>query len=292
MRWFLPVALVACGKHHEPGPIDREAARGVFELVEIAAPPGMSGLAVDERGVMWAIAERHRQVIEIELTGDPRVSPPRLTVHPLEGVPAGIDTEAIAWIGDGQLAIGAEGAATPTAAILFGELRDANVVVTRTRPLTSAELGVQLTINHGIEAVCGTAAELLAAGETVGKHPDGMRYAPLVRLRGDSLTVTKLRLTTDRGKLSALHCTFGPDGTADVLAIERHYGVARILRFTVARDQAEVTPTVDLDLHPILRDALNLEGIVRLPDGRIVAINDNQSKGTNGATQLLVFAKR
>jgi hypothetical protein len=285
MRLVLIVALVACGKHHEQSHVERGAARGAFEVVPLDAPPGMSDLTLDDRGVMWAIAERDRHVLELEL-GKPPV------VYALDGVPAGTDTEGLAWLGNGQFAIGAEGAAEPTAAILFAELRQQRLVVTRTRALTSAELGVELTINHGIEAVCGRGDELLAACETVGVLPDGTRYAPLVRLHGDVLTVAKVRLTSDRGKLSALDCAFDEAGTAEVIAIERHFGVSRILRFTAARDATEITPTIELDLHPMLHDSLNLEGIVRLRDGRWVLINDNQSKGRKGPTQLLIFPKR
>ena len=93
--------------------------------------------------------------------------------------------------------------------------------------------------------------------------------------------------TDSKGKISALYCTLDPDGTAHVVAIERHYGVSRILRFTAKRGDAEVTPTVELDLAPILHDSLNLEGIVQLPDGRLAAVNDNQGRSVNGPTELL-----
>ena len=192
MRLGPLLVRAACGKQHEAGSIDREAAQGLFEQLPLEAPPGMSDLTLDDRGVMWAIAERDRQVLEIELDG----ATPRITAYPLDGVPAGVDTEGIAWLGNGRFAIGAEGAHTATAAILFGELRMQRLVITHTRALSSADLGVELTANHGIEAVCGTSDELLAASETVGRLPDGTRYAPLVRLRGDALASTKVRLTS------------------------------------------------------------------------------------------------
>lgn len=286
MRLLALLALVACSKH-DPGNLDKEAAKGVFEEVPIKAPPGVSDLSVDDRGVLWAIAERDREVLEIELG-----TPPRVTVHPLDGVPSLVDTEAIAWLGDGRFAIGTEGALQATASIMFAELGPERVTVTRTLELTSKALGVELTINHGIEALCGRGDDLLAATETVGKLPDGTRYSALAWLSGNQLTVTKVRLTTTKGKLSALYCTFDSDGTAQVIAIERHYSVSRILRFAVKRGDPEVTPTVELDLAPILRDSLNLEGIARLPDGRLVAINDNQGRTVKGPTELLVFAKR
>jgi len=285
MRLCLLVVLAACGNGHEEGVLDKQAAKGVFEEVPIPAPPGMSDLTLDDHGVMWAISERDRAVLQLEL-GKPPV------VYPLEGVAPGIDTEAIAWLGDGKFAIGTEGNTEATASIMFAELEGQELVVKRTRKLTSDELGVRLTENHGIEALCASGDELLAATESVGKLPDGTRYSALVRLPGEALSVTKLRLTTKVGKISALYCTFAPDGTAEVLAIERHYSVSRILSFTAQRDAAEITPKVELDLAPILHDSLNLEGIVRLPDGRLVAINDNQGETVRGPTELLVFAKR
>ncbi len=290
MRLVAVLALVACSK--EPGKLDREAARGVFDELQIVAPPGISDLSIDDRGVLWAVAERQPQVLEIELAMPPLVGPPKITVHPLLGVPAGTDTEAIAWLGSGRFAIGTEGGVQARASIMFAELGTTGLTVTRTRELSSKELGVDITANHGIEAVCGRGDELLAATESVGKLPDGTRYSALARLHGDELSITKVRLTTDKGKLSALYCTFGPDGTAHAIAIERHYGVSRILRFTAKPGDAEVTPTVELDLAPIIHDSLNLEGIAQLPDGRLVAVNDNQGRSANGPTELLVFAKR
>jgi hypothetical protein len=245
----------------------------------------MSDLTIDDRGVMWSIAERDRQILELEL-GKPPV------VHPLEGVPAGTDTEALTWLDDDHFAIGIEGNDEATAGIMFAERRGDAIAVTKTKPLTSAELGVPLTKNHGIEALCGHGDELLAATESVGKLPDGTRYSALARLQGDSVNVTKLRLTTDKGKISALYCRFDAAGTADVYAIERHYSVSRILHFVAKRGDTEITPTVELDLAPILHDSLNLEGLTRLPDGRLVAINDNQGSSVTGPTELLVFDRR
>jgi hypothetical protein len=288
MRSLLLVALAACDRGEPPGVLDKNAARGVFDEVVVSTPPGMSDLSIDDRGVMWSIAERRREVVEIDLAQEP----PRITAHRLEGVPAGIDTEAIAWLGNNRFAIGTEGALVATAAILFAELDQQRMIVTRTRPLTSLELGVSLTGNHGIEAICGKGDEIFAASESVGRMPDGTRYSAFVRLDGDTLHVTKLRLTSEKGKISALYCTWDDAGSVQVIAIERHFGVSRVLSFTVRRDDVEVTPTIVLDLGPILRNSLNLEGIVRLPDGRLVAINDNQGKVVRGPTELLVFTKR
>jgi hypothetical protein len=281
------LGLAAC-ESHKIGPMDREAAKKLFDEIALpTAPPGMSDLTIDDRGILWSIAERDRTVLEI----DPSKQPVAVTAHPVQGIAEGVDTEAITWLGNGTFAIGTEGGNGPSAAVVSAELRGSAIVATATRDLSNGQFGVLLTSNHGIEALCGRAGELLAVAETVGKDVD-KRWAPLVRIRGDEVKLTKLWLTTKTGKISAITCTLADDGTAQVTAIERHFGVARVLSFKLDRSQTEVTPTVDLDLHPILHNAFNLEGIARLPDGRIVAINDNQSSKVSGPTQLFVFHPR
>ncbi len=282
----LPLALCACEERRgNKAPIDRAAADALFEQLPIEAPPGMSDLTVDEHGVLWAISERDRLVLEIQL-GKPPIQ------HKLEGLTLGLDTEAIVSLGGGRFALGIEGSIAPIAGLVTAELRGADLVATSTRPLANKDLGIAITINHGIEALCGRDGELLAAAETVGKLPDGRRWAPIIRLRGDEIHASRLYLTTKAGKISAMHCTIADDGTAQVTAIERHFGVVRLLTFTMRRDEVDITPTVELDLFPILHDNFNLEGITRLPDGRFVAINDNQTKRAEGPTQLFVFRPR
>ncbi len=285
MRWLALVAvLAACGKQRDR-PIDKAAAHALFDEVAIDAPPGISDLTIDDRGVLWAIPERDRTVIEIRLAGTAAT----VTAHELVGIPSSIDTEALAWLGDGTFAIGLEGAATPIAGIASAKLEGDKVVVTDTHVFDASELPVAPTINHGIEAICGRAGDLLAAMETVGADPDGSRWAPLLRVTGTTTTRAKLHLTTSTGKISALSCTIDERGTAHVIAIARHYGVCRILSFDVARDATDVTPKVEYDLASLIGSGLNLEGIARLADGRLVLVNDNQGRSADGPTELLVF---
>jgi Esterase-like activity of phytase len=237
---------------------------------------------------LWAIAERAHAITEITLG-----TPPVVVVHPLDGVPDGLDTEALAWLGGDQFAIGTEGQQAPTASVLYATLGgDGHVRVDRERPLLPAELGVTLTNNHGAEGLCGSANDLVVAIETVGTFADGARWAPLVRLSGDTALTFRFRLTTRTGKLSALSCRFAADGTVDIEAIERHYGVSRIVHGTITAHDPDVRPTVELDLDPVNHDRYNLEGLVRLADGRWVAINDNQGSRVDGPTELFVFHPR
>jgi hypothetical protein len=129
--------------------------------------------------------------------------------------------------------------------------------------------------------------------ESTAKLPDGARWAPIVHLRGDVVVATsKLRLTSDTGKLSALTCALAPDGSGEAYAIERHYGVHRILHFHVPATAGEIVPDVVVDLDAIFHGAFNMEGLVRLPDGRFVLVNDNQGHKAEGPTELFVLPAR
>ena len=65
------------------------------------------------------------------------------------------------------------------------------------------------------------------------------------------------------------------------------------MRFAVPDDPATVIePAMVLDLGGILDGSLNLEGIAKLPDGRMLAIHDNQSARVTGPSYVLVFPAR
>lgn len=277
MKWLWPLALFGC--HHDHKSIDKTAAAKVFDTVELTGvPAGMSDLTIDDKGALWAIPERDRQVV--------RIVDNKPTAFPIEGVASGMDTEALAWLGDNHFVIGLEGADNATAAIADATFTGDKLVVAKPREFSPEQLGVQPTINHGIEAVCGHGDDILAATESVGKEPDGTRWSALIRIHGADTKFGKVRLTTDTGKISAMSCTFAADGSVNVVAIERHYGVARIVEFHAGTD-LDATAKLTLDLEPVLRDALNLEGIARLPNGKLVLINDNEGRTASGPTELL-----
>jgi hypothetical protein len=278
MRW--PWALVLLlGCHHDNKSIDKTAAAQLFDTVELkGVPAGLSDLTIDDTGALWAIPERDRHVVKL-VDNTP-------TMFPIEGVADGMDTEALTAMGHGRFVLGLEGAHDATAAIAFATLTGDRLLVEPPRTFTPAEIGVEPTINHGIEAVCGSGDDLLAASEIVGKLPDGTRWAALVRIHGVDTKFGKVRLTSDKGKIAAMSCAFAPDGSVEVTAIERHYGVARIVEFHVGTD-IDATAKLTLDLQPVLHDALNLEGIARLPNGKLVLVNDNQGRSASGPTDLL-----
>jgi hypothetical protein len=278
MKWRWPlVLLLACHGDHKS--IDKTAAAKLFDTVELKnVPAGLSDLTIDDTSELWAIPERDRRVVRI-VDNAP-------TTFPIEGVAPGLDTEALAWLGASHFVVGLEGAHDATAAIAYATFDGTKLVVDKSRLFTPEELGVTPTINHGIEALCGQGDDVLAATEIVHEEADGTRWAALIRIHGADTKFGKVRLTSDKGKLSALSCTFADDGSVEVFAIERHYGVARIVEFHVGTD-LDATAKLMLDLQPVLHDGLNLEGIARLPSGKLVLVNDNQGRDTSGPTELL-----
>ena len=199
MKYALVVgALVACRKsrHDKVAVVPPPVA---FDEVAVDLPPGMSDLSLDDHEHLWAIAERDRVVAEIVLTDNPLAA--AVTLHPLDGVRDGLDTESLAWLGGGKFA-GTEGQDAATASVMFGELRpDGHIALAQTVPLTNDQLGVELTVNHGAEGMCGHGDDLIVAIETFGTYPNGSRWTPLVRMQAGMVTgVQKLLLTTDGGK--------------------------------------------------------------------------------------------
>lgn len=291
IRWCLALAATAalaaaCGK--APG-IDRERAAALFTEVPVDTAPGLSGLAVDDTAGIWTVAERAARAYRITLDAALR---PTVETFPVEGLPAHTDLEGIAVLGGDRFALGTEGHNDGVATILLAERRGAALAVTRAIQLPERSVGIPLAKNHGVEGVCGAGETILAAIEGAGVQA-GRRWAPVVRTAGGAIArVHRVWLTTPTGKLSGLDCRIEPDGAIAAWAVERHFESTRLLRFTLPAPGAgtdEITPTVALDLGPILNGQLNLEGIAVLPDGRVAAAVDNQWKTITGPSELLVF---
>jgi len=282
MRIALLVFLVACGRNE----VDRERAAKLFKEIEVKTAPGLSGLAVDDGDGIWTIAERDARAYRITLDAQDK---PTLETFVVEGIPPKIDLEGIAWLGPDKFALGTEGKIDGLATVLLAERRGQSLVVTRTIDLPEEKIGIRLPSNHGAEGVCGQGDAIIVAIEAVGTA-GGKRFAPIVRIQNAEIVhIHRLWLTTKIGKLSALDCTIAPDGTAKVLAIERHFTVTKILEFTLPTTEGDITPTEVLDLGTVLNSRLNLEGIAVTRSGRVVAVVDNQWKTLQGPSVLVLF---
>jgi Esterase-like activity of phytase len=294
-RALLPSPLLVafalgCGK---PPSIDKQAAAKLFTEVPVQTGHGLSGLAADRGGALWTTAERDQKAYRITLDA---ALAPAVQAYEIRGVPSGTDLEGIAVLGGEpvatRFALGTEAQLDGKAMVLLAERQGDALVVSKSIELPASAVGIELRSNHGAEGVCGDGDTLFAAIEGAGVD-GGKRWAPVVRVGGGQVTqLYRVWLTSERGKLSGLDCRVAADGTAHVLAIERHFEVTKVLRFsltTAGAPRSDITPEVALDLGPVLRSGLNLEGVAWTDDGQVSAVVDNQWTSITGPSELLVF---
>lgn len=288
MSWLRALFVLAAACGHPAGAGERDRAPApVFREIELATAAGLSGLARDNDGALWAVSERAGEIYRIVLDRKLR---PTIETFPVEQLAEKIDLEGIAVIGDGKFALATEGRADGAATVLLAERRGAAILITGAILLPEQALGIKLPSNQGAEGVCGVGDKILVAIEATGEDA-GRRWAPLAVIEdGKVARVHRLWLMTAAGKLSGLDCRRARDGTIEVMAIERHFEDTKLLRFTLPAGPDDITPTDALDLGPILQSRLNLEGIAWTEDGHVVAVTDNQWKKISGPSLLLVFA--
>lgn len=244
---------------------------------------GLSGLAIDGDGVPIAVAEGGEALVAIGPRGARAI--------PLVGVPDGVETESIAWLGGDRFALGTESmdVGRTADAILIVERGPERARVVDRVALPYSVLGVRGEENHGIEGLCFAPGErggtLIAAMENVASR-DGARWAPLGVREGDgAFRRVLLRLGSETGKISALDCRRRGDAI-DVIAIERHFGVMRIVQFDLRAGVDRVTPRVVYDLAGRLEGDPNLEGIARAGDELLLVV-DNHYGTRQGPNELV-----
>jgi hypothetical protein len=252
---------------------------------------GLSGLARDASGVLWAVAERKRFAVRI---GPDRSAEP----IPIEGVRDGLDLESMTWLPDGRLLLGTElgedGRASD--ALLVARLERGALRVEEDWPLPYSLWPVTATSNHGAEGMCRAGDRLVVAVESEIGDGDA-RHGPLALydLPDGRWIPQQVRLTSETGKLSSVACHARAGGAIDVLAIERHFGVARLLRFAIPAGARAGDPplaaVLAVDLAPLLRTGSeNFEGLVWDGADRITLVTDNHWTHVTGPT-LLVTAR-
>ncbi|WP_428266610.1 esterase-like activity of phytase family protein [Haliangium sp.] len=286
---------------HDPGASGTGASAGDGDTitVEVEDTNGLSGLARGEDGTLWAVPERAPVVIAVE-PGEHRTRS-----LPLSGVPEGLDLESIAWLGqwDGatRLAVGTEG-------LCENNLHDILLVtVTADQAEVSARVSIAPAAwsaacheGHGIEGLCSVGGPgpaglaLVAAVEHAETAADGRRYAPVVRfdVAGRTTTPYRVALTSDTGKLSAVDCRAGADGDIEVLAIERHFEVSRVIRFRLpsAAPATEelISSELVLDVFPFTKAGQrNFEGLAWAEDGQLGLLVDNQYGTISGPNEIV-----
>ncbi|MBN1656435.1 MAG: esterase-like activity of phytase family protein [Deltaproteobacteria bacterium] len=258
---------------------------------------GLSGLAIDPAGTLWTVPEAKRLLISIVREGVSfRLS---RQPFPIVGVDEGLDLESIAALGDSQFVVGSEAAGRRSSDKIFWlKLENGYARVTKAVTLEYRLWKIQGEDNKGVEGLCFADNQLVVAAEPVFRSK-GRRYAPIARYEIASAKwyAAQLPLTTEAGKISGLYCRAARDGELSVRAIERHYGIARVLSFVLPIDVDQsagraamtLSPRVDLDLARIIRPLHNFEGIAER-EKELFLISDNHQSVTIGPTHLLRYS--
>jgi hypothetical protein len=250
---------------------------------------GLSGLGTAADGRAWAVAEERRELLAFDRGWQ---AAPR--VVPLEGVPADAELESLAWLDGSLVALGTE----------REELRDADDVlvvridgsaarvVARSAVRWSELFDARAPTNRGIEGLCAAGGWILAGAEWVLERQE-KRDAPLALARHQGAAIgpwsaRAVRLSTTTGKVSSLDCVESVEGGLVVHAVERHYGVARVLRFVVSPDgdDAPIDPEIVHDLALLDADLPNLEGLA-FQGERLLLVSDHDTDDLEGTTEVL-----
>lgn len=276
---MLVALLLACAAR--PSETETEGARqGLAE----PPPRGLSGLARDAEGLVWAVEERGHRLVRLGEGED------GTEALPIQGVPEGLDLESLAVLPDGRLLFGTESQRAERAEdlLLVGERRGAAVVIVERRALAYAPFGVKAEKNRGIEGLCVAGEAVLALGEMV-VEADGGRAAVAWWLPSLGATPRPLRLglVSGTGKLSAADCRVEGEGIR-LWAVERHYEVMRLSSWWLspAAAQGVLKPERSVDLAGRVGGQPNLEGLVVTADGELLLVNDNDHGGVQGDSRL------
>jgi len=251
---------------------------------------GLSGLT-HQGGTLWTVSERGHRLLALSTSGQLQSS------TPIVGVPEGFDLESIAAISDRRFAIGTESRARAwqlpenreAAKILFVERSADRATIAETWSLPFSLWNFRPQENQGIEGLCATNDTVVAGLEAVIEE-DGHRYAPLAlgSIHTREWKARKVRLTSDTGKLSALDCK-RTDAGFDVVAVERHFGVMRLLGFAVdLQGEGTIETTLIDDLSEVVSHR-NIEGVARTDANETVMIVDNEFKNVSGPNELVLW---
>ena len=248
---------------------------------------GLSGLTVDDHGAFWASGEDGDAVIRI----DPETF--GVTRYAVAEGLAGTDLEAMAWVDGTRFVLGTETQEKGRLrdVILDGRLDGERFAVAQVGNLDYARWHLTAPDNRGIEGICHVDGVLVLATE-LAEMQRGRRWAPLGMFDPKTQTwaAHRVGLTTKTGKLAAIDCRI-VDGVVEALAVERHYGVSRLLRFSIPQgpEGQWIEPSVATDLSELISPLPNFEGLVWMKDGSAVVVTDNKHRRTPREPSRLYF---
>jgi hypothetical protein len=248
---------------------------------------GLSGLTLDDHGAFWAPGEDGDAVVRI----DPKTF--GVTRYPVAGGPPETDLEAMVWVDGTRFTLGTETQERGRLrdVVLDGRLDGGRFAVAPVGNLDYARWHLTAPDNRGIEGICHVDGVLVLATELVERHR-GRRWAPIGMFdpKIQTWTAHRVALTSKTGKLAAMSCRV-IDGSIVALAVERHFGVSRLLRFNIPQgpEGQWIEPTVAADLSGLISPLPNFEGLAWMEDGSAVVVTDNQYRGAARDPSRLYF---
>lgn len=272
----------------EPIPVVPHAIRSHLDVTQ----SGLSGMAVDAKGVLWTVPERTRVVIPLERKGGTLA--PAGEPIPLEWVPQTHDTEAMVFLPDGRLALGTETRTQRKGDEILVARRDEDAFRVEDKIFLPYEFWkIEPQPNKGIEGLCLARGHLVAGLERAIEQ-GRVRHAPIAvyDLESETWTPYRLRLTSRRGKIAALTCRATERGL-EVRAIERHFGTSHLLAFEIPLPPQgdEIEPKL---LGTLLRPdepSENYEAITWLGDEGLAIVSDNHYGRITGPTAVILIPK-
>jgi hypothetical protein len=274
----------------------RDAApAALFERVPLPgdALRGLSGLTPAPAGspfAFLAVAERLHHLIPVVVDGSGLRSLPPI---PVEGVDPDLDLEGLAFMDASTLVFATEAdRERRSEKILFAHYAPDRVQVFRAIEFDYEPWGLLPTRNRGLEGICIAGDALVVASEMVAET-DGRRWSPagVYDLHREDWTPYRVFLSSDTGKLSGLVCRVppgAPRGPVEVTAIERHFDLLHVVRFTLDPSQTEVEARLVADLRPGFSETPpNFEGLGQHSPGVYFLITDNDWHGVRGPTEMI-----
>lgn len=249
---------------------------------------GLSGLARDDTGAIFTVPERDYVLVELKPTGEEQHR------YPISGIPKDVELESLAWLGKDRFGVGTEEGCKDGSEHVYIVQREGDAArVTQEIKLPLSNWGTTCDEKRGIEGLCAAGGKMIAALENPLAGQNEERFAGLARIDEASGEVTayRLTLTSKTGKIAGLDCRL-KNGAIEVLAIERHFDVARLLTFTMpltgAADEKPLQAKIALDLLPLANEGKrNFEGVVWTDDRHVLLIVDNHYKTVTGPNQMV-----
>lgn len=238
---------------------------------------GLSGLTRDADGMLWAAGEHADAVLQIDPDGY------AIREYPVVGAPPGTDLEGLAWVEGNRFFVATETQEAGRAddVLLEGRVEDDRFVVRPWQRVAYTPWGLSAPKNRGMEGLCHVDGVLILATELVDEQR-GRRWAPVAMLDLATKTWTTywVALSSHTGKLAGVGCR-KIDGEVVALAVERHFGVSRLLRFPLrpGKSGERIEPEVAADLSKVIKPLPNFEGVLWKDDGSVVLLTDNHYRG-------------